>query len=66
MPMNDEQIEQAIMRILATDAGTLFGAAANAPRNAAGTRVFNAMADSLNADVHAAGEEGQAVDAHAR
>lgn len=66
MPMNDEQIEQAIAGILATDAGTLYGAAASAPRNAAGNRVFNAMADSLSADVHAAGEEGQAVDAHAR
>jgi hypothetical protein len=63
--MNDEQIERAIAAILATETGTLYGAAANAPRNAAGNRVFDAMADSLAADVHAAGEEGQAIVAHA-
>jgi hypothetical protein len=66
MQMNDEQIERMIAGILASEAGALYGSSPNAPRNAAGKRVFDAMEASLSADVNAAGEEGQANDAHAR
>lgn len=66
MPMNDDQIERAIEQVLATEAGTLYGAAVNAPRNAAGNRVFDAIGNALDGDVRAAGEEGQAIDASAR
>jgi hypothetical protein len=55
-----------IAGILASEAGALYGSSPNAPRNAAGKRVFDAMEASLSADVNAAGEEGQANDAHAR
>jgi hypothetical protein len=66
MPMTEEQIERAIAGVLATEAGTLYGAAADADRSAAGRRVFEAIVESRKADVDAAGKEGQAIDAHAR
>lgn len=62
MPKTEADIECEIKALLASEPGTLYGAAGNAPRNAAGNRVFKAMVEAMTADVNAAGKEGEAID----
>lgn len=65
MPRNEQQIERLIEQLLAAETGSLYGAAASAPRNAAGNRVFDAISGEIAIDVRAAGEEGQDGDGSA-
>lgn len=66
MLKTEADIECEIKTLLASEPRTLYGAAANAPRSAAGNRVFSAMVEAMTADVDAAGREGKPIDGAAR
>ncbi len=60
MPMNEEQIKAAIMRILELPEyqGAWYGAADKAPRNTRGNGVFDAIKEIAARDLEAAATGG--------
>ncbi len=60
MPMNEEQIRSAILRILELPEhqGAWYGAADKAPRNTRGNGVFEAIREIAERDLDAAANRG--------